>query len=42
MNIAHINSSHLRFDLMETYLMTKLIIRVLIGQTVVVTFFVAN
>ena len=32
-------SSHLPFDLMEIYLMTLLIICVLIGQTVVPTFF---
>ena len=39
---VHIISSHLRFDLMEIYLMTKLKICVLIGLTVVATFLVAN
>ena len=40
MDIAHIISSRLRFDLIEIYLMTKLIICVLIGLTVVATFIV--
>ena len=41
-DITPIISSHLRFDMMEIYLMTLLIICVLIGQTIVATFFVAN
>ena len=41
-DITPIISSHLRFDMMEIYLITLLIICVLIGQTVVATFFVAN
>ena len=39
---VHIISSHLRFHLMEIYLMTELKICGLIGLTVVATFLVAN
>ena len=42
MDNAHIISSHLRFDLMEICLMTKLKICALISQTVLATFLVAN
>ena len=39
MDSGHIINSHIQFDLMENYLMTKLIICVLIGLTIVATFF---
>ena len=39
---AHISSSHLRFDLMEIYLMRKLENCVLIGMTLVATFLIVN
>ena len=45
MDIAHIISSHLRFDLIEMYLLKKQRLKcicVLIGQTVAANFFVAN
>ena len=39
MDSGHIINSHIQFDLTENYLMTKLIICVLIGLTIVATFF---